>query len=139
MQPIHKLWLIKSKYSTQSMTHILRTKNFQRNFLKCSCVVGMFVCCLMYATSNEITDLREKYEKLETKLKDEQERLMNELSQHEKREHLLSQQLEDAQNVNKKNVQLRSEMNNMQQKLKDSEMKNTSMMETTNKKKYDSM
>ena len=60
---------------------------------------------------------------------------MNEISRHEEKEHLLSQELESRQNVTKENVQLRSEMNNMQQKFKDIENKNTSMMEATNKKK----
>ena len=100
--------------------------------------------------SDKIKALDEKCSKLEGRIKNEEERLMDEVSRHEEKERLLSQQLENAHNANKElerklkdlqkskqeNEKLQSEINNMQQKLKDFEKENTSLLETNNKKKY---
>ena len=59
--------------------------------------------------SNEIKDL-------ETKLKNESQRLMNEILRQKEKEHLLSQQLE---NVQKENEQLRSQINNINKNMQE--------------------
>ena len=85
--------------------------------------------CIGDIDSNEIKDL-------ERKLKNESERLMNEISRHEEKEHTLCQQLE---NVQKENKQLRSEINNinknMQEKLKQFEKQNESNLQIISEKK----